>query len=595
VKTAPRSGSAVLVALIALLGWGGPLSAQPQAPPGREGALVREAATLEARNDHPGAERVLRSVLEQFPSSAGGLFAIERALRSQDRLSEILPLIDVALGVDPRIPGVRAMKLRILTEVDSLATLEREVEEWIRAEPRSPEPYRELARMYERAYGPVRAVTLLRDGRRELGDPAAFSLELGDLLLSTGQVEGAAHEWSLALGGDGALTSAVLRRVGQLPKDSVQVVRHLLDALATEPTSVLRRQAGVQIAMEAGLLDDALRFARDVTPTLAAGPKRMFLEGMARRAEQIGAPSLVLWAAEGLRQNPTNAADLRASEIRIVQAALATGDTTRAIAAQLRLAESLPPASEQRLRVMVELIRIESHRVEFALLERRLEAFRAEFPGTSELDELAAVLARGLYAQGNREAAASVLTGVRGPRSTLERAFMRLDEGDIAGGEASLRQAIASLPPAMATGTIQLLSLLARVSRPGASELARAAVLNHRGATREAIDHLVDALARLPERDHPGLLAHAARIADESADPDRAAELRGRLVNAFASAPETAEATLELARWQARSGRSQEAVALLEALIIDRPNSPLVPDARRELDRLRSRPPGGPS
>jgi len=592
--TAPRSASVALAALMVLLGWSG-LSAQPQSPPGRETALVREAANLEARNDHPGAERVLRSLLDQFPSSAGGLFAIERALRSQDRLSEVLPLIDVALGVDPRIPGVRAMKLRILTEVDSLSTLEREVEEWVRAEPQSPEPYRELARMYERAYGPGRAIALLRDGRRALGDPAAFSLEVGDLLLRTGQVEGAAHEWSLALGGDGALTSAVLRRVGELPKDSVQVVHHLLDALATEPTTVLRRQAGVQIAMEAGLLDAALRFARDVTPTLAAGPKRMFLEGMARRAEQIGAPDLVLWAAEGLRQNPTNAADLRATEIRIVQAALATGDTTRALAAQLRLAESLPPASEQRLRVMVELIRIESHRVEPALLERRLEALRAEFPGASALDELASVLASGLWAQGHREAAASVLTGVRGPRSTLERAFMRLDEGDIAGGEAALREAIASLPPAMATETIQLLSLLARVSRPGAGEVARAAVLNHRGATREAVDHIVDALVRLPERDHPALLAHAARIADGGDDPDRAAELRGRLLHAFDSAPEAAEATLGLARWQARSGRSQDAVALLEALIVDRPNSPLVPDARRELDRLRSRPPGGPS
>ena len=43
------------------------------------------------------------------------------------------------------------MKMRVLVEVDSLAALDREARAWFRAEPDSPDPYREVARLYQRA------------------------------------------------------------------------------------------------------------------------------------------------------------------------------------------------------------------------------------------------------------------------------------------------------------------------------------------------------------------------------------------------------------------------------------------------------------
>ena len=116
-----------------------------------EARMLREASTMEARGDHAGAERVLRSLLEQVPTSSGGLFAIERSLRAQGRTPDVLSMIDRSLSLEPRASNLRSMKLRILVEVDSLETLEQEAEAWIRAEPGSPDPYRELARMYERA------------------------------------------------------------------------------------------------------------------------------------------------------------------------------------------------------------------------------------------------------------------------------------------------------------------------------------------------------------------------------------------------------------------------------------------------------------
>ncbi|MDX1568169.1 MAG: hypothetical protein R3223_10245, partial [Longimicrobiales bacterium] len=57
-------------------------------------------------------------------------------------------------------------------------------------------------------------------------------------------------------------------------------------------------------------------------------------------------------------------------------------------------------------------------------------------------------------------------------------------------------------------------------------------------------------------------------------------------------AAETPEAQLRLARHRADEGRQEEARALLEDLILNRPESAVVPEARRELERLRSGPAG---
>ena len=77
-------------------------------------------------------------------------------------------------------------------------------------------------------------------------------------------------------------------------------------------------------------------------------------------------------------------------------------------------------------------------------------------------------------------------------------------------------------------------------------------------------------------------------------DEEAAAVLRQQVVERFASAPEAPEAILALARFRSReSAGVPNAITLLEDLILARPNSAVVPMARRELERLRARSPGG--
>jgi hypothetical protein len=81
---------------------------------------------------------------------------------------------------------------------------------------------------------------------------------------------------------------------------------------------------------------------------------------------------------------------------------------------------------------------------------------------------------------------------------------------------------------------------------------------------------------------------HAARN-----DSKGAIALWQRIVEQHATAPEAAEAELEWARALRRSGDIAGAIAHLEHLILNAPQSALLPQARRELDLVRGTVPPG--
>lgn len=565
-----------------------------QVDPGEEGRLLRTAAAHEARGDAPGAEGVLRGLLDRFPVSSGGLFALERVLRSQGRVAEVLPFADRYLESQPGGSGVRYLKLRVLVEVDSLATLEDEAERWIRAEPGSPEPFREAARVFETAYGAPRALQLLRRGEAELDEPRSLAVDMGDILMRLDRPAEAVVAWSRAIGDAGQDVQAVLRRLSQLPGDRAEVVRPLVLALDTEPTTVERRRAGVQVALEVGLEAEALELARRALGALTLAARRGFLTDLARQAEERSASRVALWAYETLRSRATDEAERRALDLRIASAALAAADTATAVEARRRLVDALPAGSPERRRVAADLIRVEAAGGASVALVRTLERFRSEFPDATEIDELASAVAEGLKARGHATEAAAVLEGIQGPRSALARAFLLFENGDVDQGKAALAGSLAGLAPREATGVIQLLSLLERLDPGSSTLLAGAAALAHRGDVPGALARLEGGLPEVPEADRAALLAHAARLADEGRLPARAAALRQRLLEEHPDAPEGGDATLALARYRAAEpAGAKEAVRLLEELILARPNAPVVPAARRELQRLKARVSGG--
>lgn len=580
--------SVLLLSALAVIGIPPHASAQVRMR-STEAQLLRDAAARESRGDYAAAEEVLRRLLADNPVSSGGLFALERILRRQGDIITILPAVDAFLVRNSESSGVRSLQLRVLSEADSAEAVRREAEAWFAAAPGSEIPFREASRIYERTFGVDAALDVLRRGRAALGRPDALALEIGDLLVVGGDIVGAADEWALAIGDDASQVTTVTRRIRGLGANEAVAGDRLVENLASADAVVARR-AGARLAVELGLADQAMALVQGVANDLDGRARTTFLSDIARRAREYDLVDISSWAYDELGEDSATPAERRQFDLRVVDVALASGDTLSAVEAQRRVAESFSPGSVDRRRAAAQVIRLQAPTAEPEALRSMLDEFREEFPNAPELDALAATVARTLQARGDAEGAADALGDANGPQSSLERAYLDLAAGDVVGGRAGLLLALTGLPPDEATPVIEFAGLLGRVSEAGAKVLAEAGVAAHRGRASEAANLLSEAASALEAEERASVLGQAARIASDGDEPALAADIRRRIVEEHPDAPEAAEASLALARYHALTAAGvDEAIRLLEELITRRPNAAVVPDARLELQKLRER------
>lgn len=585
-----RGGVLVVVGLLV----GGGAAAQTVADssaftPRDEARLLREASSHEWRGRLDEAEEVLTRLLEANPTSSGGLFALERILRTRSRVARVLPHVDRFLEGNPGASGPRYMKLRVLVEVDSLGALESAAEAWFEADPRSADPYREVARIYQRVYGEERALAVLREGREASGASDALALEIGDALARMGDGPGAVAEWALALRDPRADVDGVLRRLERLEGDREALAAPVLAVLTRSDASEARRRAAVQVAIGFELPALARRVAAEGLRGLGADAAPAYLQEVARRADEAGMAELSLWALETLQRTVPAAASDAGVEARVAAAALAAGDTVAATEAQLRLARALPGGSAERRRAIADLIRVESRasHVEAVTLRTRLDGFRAEFPDAPELDGLTADVAAGLAARGDAAGALALVDPSPGPESELERAWLLLDGGELEAGREALTESLPGLAPTAATEVIQLVALLDRVGPDAGLALAESGARARHGDLPRARSVLEDAADTVSDDDRPALLFQAGRLAVQAGDSAAARSHFARIEGAHFDSPEAPEAMLRHARILATDpARADEARSLLERLILERPRAAVVPDARRELQAL---------
>jgi tetratricopeptide (TPR) repeat protein len=576
----------VAMLVCALFVSAGPLLSAQVRMRNSQAQLLRDAASRESRGDFDGAEEVLRRLLESDPGSSGGLFALERVLRAKGTIVTILSVVDAYLDQDSESSGVRALKLRALVEADSLDEVRQEAEAWIASDVGHEVAYREISRVYERAFGTDAALTLLRDGRDVLGNSHALALEMGDLFVVKGDFAAAAYEWALAVGDDGSQVATVTRRIQGLTREVEQTGARVVEQLV-ESTGIPRRRAAVRIALDLGLGDLAMPAVLAVESELEGRVRATFLADVARRARDNDLVDAASWAYDELGEDAATPVERRQFDQSLVDVSLSSGDTVAALEAQRRLARSFTPGSVDRRRATAQVIRLEGTRSDLGRLRGLLLDFREEFPNAPELDDIAATVALALQSRGDREGATAVLDGIDGPKSSLERGFLLLAVGEMGEGRSALLRALTGLPPAEATAVIQFTGLLARVSEQGAPALAAAGVEAHRGRPAEAAADLAEATQRLKGEERPPLLAQAARMASDGDDPELAAAIRRQILDEYPDAPEVGDASLALAQYYVERSNVVEAVRLLEKLITSRPNAAVVPGARLELERLR--------
>lgn len=572
---------AVACAVLVLLGsFARPVAGQAV----EETRLLREAAARESRGDLEGAERVLRRLLVASPSSSGGLFALERVLRSKGEPRAILPAVDTFLVHDPDASGVRYLKLRVLTDLDSLDAVRAEGERWLRDQPDAEATYREVARIYERAFGSEQALEVLRRGRAALHRDEALALEIGDLLVASGDVDGAVDEWAKAAATKGVDVRTITRRIRELPEGGAEAGVELVSRLARAADPVSLRTAAA-LALELRLEGQALTLSRRTAGNLEDRARDAFLSDMARRARDAGMDELAAWAYGALGEDAESPAERRQFDRRLVDLSLASGDTATALEAQRRVVASYTPGSADRRQATARALELESASASPDRLKALLADFRREFPNAPEMDKLTAAVAGALLARGDDEGANAMLEGIEGPRSALQRGYLLLAAGRVAEGRKALLTALPGMPPAQATEVIQFVGLLGRLSPGSARLVAEAGVWAHEGRGDQAAEALGDAVDEAPEEERPTLLAEAARLAELD---ETAAHMHARLIEAYPDAPEAAVASLALARFRAtRPDGRDEAIRLLEDLVTRAPNAAVAPDARRELERLR--------
>ena len=565
-----------------------PDAADGQLSSSDESRLLREAARAESAGDYAASVEILTSLLAERPASSGAIFALERVLRAQGRVSQVLDPIDAFLAVDPVSTGPRYLKLRILLEVDSLAELRSAAQSWIAQNPASPDSYREVARVYERAFGGEEALSVLRRGQSRAGG-GVLAVEAGDVLLRLDRPLEALMEWARALDGPDAQAPGALRRMvrtgGEHPGLAPAVVREL----AAEGASEARRRAAIEIALEARLQPEALSLAEEVAGDLPEREREGFLNALLRLAEEKDAGQLALWTLQQLRRETPRGSRARTLDRQIAVTSLVAGDTVRALEARERYARGLPERSPERRRALAEMIRLETATgAPLALLDR-FAAFREEFPNAPEADPLAVALSARFRENGDLETAAFVLEGVQGPLSAQERAWLALEADNRESARINLMLAARGLPATEATAIVQLIGILDRVGEQAAALAGRVAIARHREGADAAFPLVNEAVHALPPDDQPPLLAMAARIADEIDQQSEAARLRESLAATFPESSEAPEAILQLARYRATTPTGvPAAIELLEELILARPNSAVVPVARRELERLRA-------
>src|SRR3989441_2607946 len=113
---------------------------------------------------------------------------------------------------------------------------------WAAAAPRDEAPYREWAMALEDAHRPAAARDVLFAGRRAVGRPGAFGIELAELSELSGDWEGAAREWAAALEGAPLQLPNAASALAEAPDAQRERIARLL----TEgtPSPLTRRLAG---------------------------------------------------------------------------------------------------------------------------------------------------------------------------------------------------------------------------------------------------------------------------------------------------------------------------------------------------------------
>ncbi|HXE58552.1 MAG TPA: hypothetical protein VNK43_11180 [Gemmatimonadales bacterium] len=578
-----RRGVARLAALsIAVCG------ASVGASPGlaQQDPLTR-AFDLERRGDYVAAVDAYRAVLARRPSEVSAILGLERSLVPLNRLPEIIPAVRAALAAAPvpaapSLAPVYAAGIRAWAAAGEPDSLRRLAERWVQVSPRDELPYREWgAALLPHDRPGAKQVYLL--GRERLARPEALAAELAQLALLEEDYPTALREWVAAIR---KLPGYQPSAVGALQGAPSRIRPELLRLLERDGSREARRLAA-ELSVRWG---DAVGGFRLLRSTLGTGPSedREALHRFIESLRGVGTREAMRAQAMALEALAERSPEAQASRQRVEAAHLysESGDRDAARRMLAGVADDRAGGSgaASAAAALVSLL-LEEGKPEEA--ERRLAAAAGTIPA-DERDALARRIARGWIRQGRLDRAAQAVARDSSVDGLALQGRIRLYRGDLAGAR---RQWQAAGPFAgsreEATERAMLLATLQTIEADSLPELGEALLAAERGDTAAAVAGLERVAGELdPVAGGAELRLMAGRMeAARRRNVDAERLLRSAAIE---RAPATAAAAeLELGRLLISLDRREEAVEVLEHLVLEHPQSALVPQARRLLDVAR--------
>ena len=528
------------------------------------------------------------ALLKVQPANVGALMGMEHVLPRLDRRPELLQLIASALTADSGSVGILGIAVRSFAAAGLPDSARKYAERWSMRVPNDDEPYREWLEAATQARDMIQARQALDLGRQRLG-PGALAIERAELLQRAGDIGGAADEWV-----------NVVHTTPQFREGAVGQLAQVTPAQRVQVRDVLERSGSPEARQMLGLLlarwgDPAQGIAmiRAALPPDAEGATsllRSLLDELHDRSDNASRLASAA-ALEAIGQRDASPARARS----LMDAARAYADAgderdARRVLASVASSSGAPEgmataASTTLLQVLIAEGKAAEAERAFGQLAGQLDP--------DEHDRLARRIAMAWVRAGDFDRAARLIAADSSTEGFDLRGRLYLYRGDLAGANDQLKQAGPyDDDRELALDRVALLTLIQAIGKDSLPALGSALSRLERGDSAGAVRDL-GALATTLK---PGGAAEtrllAARVALGARDTTGAlALLRAADVK---EAPATAAAArLEIARIGIASGRSAEARAELEHLILDYPESAVVPEARRLRDSLAGAVPRG--
>jgi len=581
IPVAPRRLSSSLVVSLRLL-----VIASLLAPPiaAQQRGDLNAAIELERLGRHAeAAERFIR-VLAADTSNVAALFGLERTLLATNQLERLLPYVAGAIARRPGDASLRGLELRTLTSLGRTTAAAAAAARWIEAQPNAEEPYRDWAFAVAQRGDLREARRVLELGRERLGGKALVQ-ELAQVHVVGGQWSEAARLWHAAALADPGFAGAAGISLAQAPPPERE---RLLGVLLQELADSTARRIAADVLIgwdrpnEAWPLLDA---NLPTDPRLAATALRRFAD----RARLLGTPmgarvrAYALERLAGLEPGP----GAQQARIDAARAFADAGDRAGAERMLDRIARDPAAAPASAVEAMAGLIGVTADAGRAPEAERQLAEWGSRFTA----DVRGALRERIAWAwirKGDLEHATRTLGDDSSVATVAIHGWLALFRGDLA--DAVLRFRIAgpySGSRSDATRRTGVLALIQRMELERAPALGAAFLTLARGDTAGAMEQLERMARDLPAMGgRADLLAFAGQLAAEQGHAKAGALLEAAIA-ADSLGPAAPAALLTLAELAWRQGRSADAVTRLEHLILTYPQSAVIPQARRLLDRVR--------